>query len=103
VLVFHIVVLAWIPFRARDLSLAGAYLSRLAHWGPPTLWSVPVVGVVLLVIGLQLLPTKPMDALRVAFEGLHPAALGASMAAVIVLATATISSQGVPPFIYFQF
>jgi alginate O-acetyltransferase complex protein AlgI len=103
VLVFHIVVLAWIPFRARDLSLAGAYLSRLAHWSPPTLWSVPVVGVVLLVIGLQLLPTKPMDALRVAFEGLHPAALGASMAAVIVLATATISSQGVPPFIYFQF
>ena len=59
--------------------------------------------VVVLVIGLQLLPTKPMDALRVSFERLHPAALGASMAAVIVLVTATISSQGVPPFIYFQF
>ena len=57
----------------------------------------------LLVIGLQLLPTKPMDELRVRFENLHPAALGASMAIVIVLVTATISSQGVPPFIYFQF
>ena len=100
---FHIVVLAWIPFRAPDLDLAGAFLSRLADWGPATLWSVPVVGVVLLVIGLQLLPAEPMDKLRVRYENLHPAALGASMAAVIVLVTATISSQGVPPFIYFQF
>jgi hypothetical protein len=58
---------------------------------------------VLLVIGLQLLPTRPMDALRVRFEQLHPAALGASMAVVIVLVTATVSSQGVPPFIYFRF
>jgi D-alanyl-lipoteichoic acid acyltransferase DltB (MBOAT superfamily) len=102
-LVFHIVVLAWIPFRAPDLKLAGTYLSRLADWGPATLWTWPVVFVVVLVIGLQLMPTKPMDALRVGFERLHPAALGASMAAVIVLVTATVSSQGVPPFIYFQF
>jgi hypothetical protein len=55
------------------------------------------------VIGLQLLPAQPMDVLRVRFERLHPAALGASMAAVIVLVAATVSSQGVPPFIYFQF
>ena len=102
-LVFHIVALAWIPFRAPDLSLAGAFIARLAHWGAPTLWTAPVIFVVVLVIGLQLLPAKPMDAIRVRFEGLHPAALGASMAVVIVLVTATISSQGVPPFIYFQF
>ena len=102
-IVFHVVVLAWIPFRAPDLNLAGTFLSRLADPGPATLWSVPAVGAVLLVIGLQLLPVKPMDALRVRYESLHPAALGASMAAVIVLVTATVSSQGVPPFIYFQF
>jgi alginate O-acetyltransferase complex protein AlgI len=102
-IVFHIVVLAWIPFRAPDLGLARAYISRLGDWGPATLWSFPVVAVVALVIGLQLVPAKPMDALRVRFEGWHPAALGASMAVVIVLVTATISSQGVPPFIYFQF
>jgi alginate O-acetyltransferase complex protein AlgI len=102
-IVFHIVVLAWIPFRAPDLDLAWAFLSRLGDWGPATLWTAPIVFAVLLVIGLQLLPTKPMDALRVRFEQLHPAALGASMAVVIVLVTATISSQGVPPFIYFQF
>ncbi len=102
-LTFHLVVLAWIPFRAPDLHLAGDFVSRLAHPGTPTLWKVPVVLVVLLVIGLQLAPAKPMDALRVRFERLHPAALAATMAVVIVFVTATVSSQGVPPFIYFQF
>jgi D-alanyl-lipoteichoic acid acyltransferase DltB (MBOAT superfamily) len=102
-LTFHLVVLAWIPFRAPDLNLAGDFASRLLHWGEPTMWTAPVIFVVILVIGLQLLPARPMDALRVRFERLHPAALGASMATVIVLVTATVSSQGVPPFIYFQF
>ena len=102
-LVFHIVVLAWIPFRAPDLDLAGAFYGRLLDWGPATLWTAPIVLVTFLVIGLQLLPTKPMDAIRVRFEQWHPAALGLSMATVIVLVAATVSSQGVPPFIYFSF
>jgi alginate O-acetyltransferase complex protein AlgI len=101
--VFNIVCLAWIPFRAPDLDLAGAYYARLLDWGPATLWTAPIVIVTFLVIGLQLLPARPMDALRVRFEGLHPVALGASMACVILLVAATVSSQGVPPFIYFSF
>ena len=102
-LVFNIVCLAWIPFRAPDLDLAGAFISRFADWGPATLWTAPIVILTFLVIGLQLLPARPMDALRVRFEGLHPVALGASMACVILLVAATVSSQGVPPFIYFSF
>jgi alginate O-acetyltransferase complex protein AlgI len=101
--VFNIVCLAWIPFRAPDLTLAGSFVSRFADWGPATLWTAPIVILTFLVIGLQLLPAKPMDALRVRFEGLHPVALGASMACVILLVAATVSSQGVPPFIYFSF
>jgi len=101
--VFHIVVLAWIPFRAPDLGLAGSYLARLGEWGPATLWTAPVVIVTFLVIALQLAPARPMDALRVRFERLPPVALGASMATVILLVAATVSSQGVPPFIYFSF
>ena len=100
---FTIVVLAWIPFRAPDLSLALTYYERLFAWGPATLWTFPVVFVVVLVIGLQLAPGRSMDALRVRFENLPAPALGAAMAIVTVLVTATISSQGVPPFIYFQF
>ena len=102
-LVFNIVCLAWIPFRAPDLTLAGSFISRFADWGPATLWTAPIVLVTFLVIGLQLLPARPMDALRVRFEGLHPVALGASMACVILLVAGTVSSQGVPPFIYFAF
>jgi D-alanyl-lipoteichoic acid acyltransferase DltB (MBOAT superfamily) len=102
-LTFHLVVLAWIPFRAPDLHIAGDLVARLAHPGTPTLWKVPVVLVVVLVIGLQLAPARPLDALRVRFERLHPAALAVSMTTVIVFVAATVSSQGVPPFIYFQF
>ncbi|HEV3485885.1 MAG TPA: MBOAT family protein [Vicinamibacterales bacterium] len=102
-LVFHIVVLAWIPFRAPDLGLAGSYIARLAEWGPATLWTAPVAIVTFLVIALQLAPARPLDALRVRFERLPPVALGASMATVILLVAATVSSQGVPPFIYFSF
>ena len=102
-IVFHIVVLAWIPFRAPDLDLASSFFSRLFEPGPATLWTVPVVLVTFAVIALQLLPARPLDVLRVRFERLHPAALGVSMACVIVLVAATVSNQGVPPFIYFQF
>ncbi|MEA2181756.1 MAG: alginate O-acetyltransferase complex protein AlgI [Solirubrobacteraceae bacterium] len=102
-LTFHFIVLAFVVFRSPSLGQAGTYLSRLVEPGPATLWTVPIVAVVVLVVGLQLLPARPMDALRVAFERLHPVALGASMATVIVLVAATVSSQGVPPFIYFQF
>ncbi|HEV2775769.1 MAG TPA: MBOAT family protein [Solirubrobacteraceae bacterium] len=102
-LVFNIVCLAWIPFRAPDLTLAGSFISRFADWGPTTVWTAPVVILTFLVIGLQLLPARPLDALRVRFEELHPVALGASMACVILLVAATVSSQGVPPFIYFSF
>jgi hypothetical protein len=102
-LVFNIVCLAWIPFRAPDLTLAGSFVSRFADWGPATMWTAPVVIITALVIGLQLLPARPMDALRVRFEQLHPVTLGASMACVILLVAATVSSQGVPPFIYFSF
>jgi len=102
-LVFNIVCLAWIPFRAPDLTLAGSFVSRFADWGPATLWTAPIVILTFLVIGLQLLPARPLDALRVRFEGLHPVALGASMACVILFVAATVSSQGVPPFIYFSF
>jgi alginate O-acetyltransferase complex protein AlgI len=102
-IVFHIVVLAWIPFRAPDLSLAGTYVSRLVEPGPATLWTLPVVAVVVAAIVAQLLPPRPLERMRIRFERLHPAALGASMAAAIVLVASTVSTQGVPPFIYFQF
>src|SRR3954454_6249633 len=51
--VFHIVVLAWVVFRAPDLHIAGSILSRLFAGGPATLFQPVVVIAILLAIGLQ--------------------------------------------------
>jgi alginate O-acetyltransferase complex protein AlgI len=100
---FHLVVLAWVLFRSQDLGTAGDVFSRLVTPGPATLWTVPVVGAVLAVIGLQLAPARPLEWLRARVEGWHPAALGAGLAVLIAFVAATVPSQGVPPFIYFRF
>jgi alginate O-acetyltransferase complex protein AlgI len=101
--VFHVVVLAWIVFRSQSIALAGAFLSRLVSPGAPTLWTAPIVIAILLVIGLQLLPPRPLESLRVRVECLSPAALGMMLAFVVIVVGATVPSEGVPPFIYFRF
>jgi D-alanyl-lipoteichoic acid acyltransferase DltB (MBOAT superfamily) len=101
--VFHVVVLAWIPFRAPDLDVAGTFLGRLVEPGPATLYAPAVVLAVVLVVGLQLLPERPLERARLRFEAASPAALGTALAVVIALVGATVPGTGVPPFIYFQF
>ena len=58
---------------------------------------------VLAVIGIQLLPPRPLELLQLRIERLRPLALAVALAAVILVVGATVPSQGVPPFIYFQF
>jgi alginate O-acetyltransferase complex protein AlgI len=101
--VFQFVVLAWIPFRAPDLSLAGAMLGRLFDPGSFTLLTPTVALAILAVIGLQLTPERPMEHLRLRLEALSPAALGTALAVIIAVVGATVPGSGVPPFIYFQF
>ena len=55
------------------------------------------------VIGFQLLPERPLERLRLRLAALRPVPLGASLAVVIAFVGATVPSQAVPPFIYFQF
>jgi hypothetical protein len=62
-----------------------------------------VVLAVVVVIGTQLLPPRPLDGLRLQLERASPAVLGAALAVLILLVAATVPSQGVPPFIYFRF
>jgi alginate O-acetyltransferase complex protein AlgI len=100
---FHLIVFGWILFRSQNLGDVGTILSRLVTPGAATLWTAPVVAVVAVVIGLQLLPERPLESLRTKFEGLSPVALGAGLATIIAFVGATVPSQGVPPFIYFRF
>ncbi|HEX8084378.1 MAG TPA: MBOAT family protein [Solirubrobacteraceae bacterium] len=102
-LTFHIVCAAWVLFRSGDLGVAGDVFAQMVEPGAVTLVTVPAAILVLLVIGLQLIPPKPMDALQLRVQQWSPAALGATLFVVILLVGATIPDQGVPPFIYFQF
>ncbi len=100
---FHLVVFGWILFRSQSLALAGTFLSRLGSPGSATLWSAPVLVAIVLVVGLQVVPARPLAALQLRIEGLRPVVLAVGLAIVIVLVGATVPSQGVPPFIYFRF
>ena len=102
-IVFNVVVFGWILFRAETLELAVTYISRLAVPGPATLFAPAVVAAVAVVIGFQLLPPDPLERLRVRLAGLPAPSLGLGLAVVVALVGATVPSQGVPPFIYFQF
>jgi D-alanyl-lipoteichoic acid acyltransferase DltB (MBOAT superfamily) len=100
---FHLIVLGWVLFRSQDLGLAGTFLGRLFAGGSATLFSAPVVFAIVVAIGLQLVPSRPLQRLEFNIQSLRPIQLGLSLALVIVVVTATLSSQGVAPFIYFRF
>ena len=102
-IVFNVVVFGWILFRAESLELAATFIGQLFVPGPATLWGPVTVGAVLVVVGFQLLPPDPLDRLRVRLAGLSAPALGLGLAIVVAIVGATVPSEGVPPFIYFQF
>ncbi len=100
---FAAVCFGWILFRSPDLDVFWTFLGRLVDPGAATLWTVPVVLMVAVVIGMQLLPPRPLERLQLRIERLRPVALAVALALVILIVGATVPSQGVPPFIYFQF
>ncbi len=100
---FHLVVLGWVVFRAQGIGVVWTFLSRLASPGSPTLWTAPVLVAIVVAIGPQLLPPRPAQRLQGWLGRLNPAPLAAALAVLILFVAATVSSQGVPPFIYFRF
>jgi hypothetical protein len=97
------VVFAWILFRSPDLEIAGEMITQLFSPGPATLWTWTALLAVGGVIGLQLVPERWIESFRLRVEALNPVPLGFGLAVVILIVGATVPSEGVPPFIYFQF
>jgi D-alanyl-lipoteichoic acid acyltransferase DltB (MBOAT superfamily) len=102
-LTFHLIILAWVLFRAQSVGDAVTVIGQVFEPAPATLWSVPAVLLVVVTIGLQLVPPRPLDAVQTWVQRQNPVPLGAAFAVLIILVAATVPSQGVPPFIYFQF
>ena len=103
-LVFHLVCLSWILFRASDLEHArGPSSSGSSRPARRRLSPCPRCSRSSTVIGLHLLPERPLERIRERFEDFPPPVLAAGVLAVILCVAATVPSQGVPPFIYFQF
>jgi alginate O-acetyltransferase complex protein AlgI len=100
---FHLIVAGWILFRAPSLNVAGDFFSHMFKPGAFTLLTLPVALWIVVVIGLQLLPENLVERVQVRIESVRPVLLGAGLAIVIALVGATVSSQGVAPFIYFRF
>jgi D-alanyl-lipoteichoic acid acyltransferase DltB (MBOAT superfamily) len=100
---FNFVVVGWMLFRAQSLSDFVTLLGRLTAPGSATLLTIPVLAALIAVVGLQLLPPRPIQTLQRLLGRAKPVVLATGLATVIVLAGATVSSQGVPPFIYFRF
>jgi alginate O-acetyltransferase complex protein AlgI len=100
---FNFVVVGWMLFRSQSLSDFLTLLGRLTVPGSATLLTLPVLAALVVVVGLQLLPPRPIQSLQALLDRARPVVLGTGLATVILLAGATVSSQGVPPFIYFRF
>jgi alginate O-acetyltransferase complex protein AlgI len=100
---FNLICLGWILFRSQSLDLFWTYLGRLVAPGPASLWTVTVVAMIAIVIVAQVLPRGRIEGLQLSIERLRPVVLAVALAATIVIVGATVPSQGVPPFIYFQF
>ena len=100
---FHLIVLGWILFRSTSIDGAIEFLSRMVVPGAATLWSVPVVLAIVVVIGLQLLPAERVEAFQFRIERLRPAVLATGLSVTVLVAGATVSGEGVAPFIYFRF
>ena len=103
---FHLVVFGWILFRSPSLDQLRRASSRgCSRPGPATLWSRPGgAGAIVVVIGLQLLPERPLEGFAAADRA--PAAAACSppgSPSLILFVGATVPSQGVAPFIYFRF
>jgi alginate O-acetyltransferase complex protein AlgI len=100
---FLFVCLAWVPFRAPDLTTAWAFAERLVTPGPSTLLTPGVAVAVLGILALQLLPARPVDAIRERLQALDPVPLGFGLAVTVALVAASVPGNAVPPFIYFRF
>ena len=102
--VFHFVCFAWIFFRAEDFTVAGVFISGLAHgWRDPIQQAQPAM-VALILIGFagQFLPPGSFERAGLALARVPYWGLGVATG-LILAAINALGPEGIAPFIYFRF
>jgi alginate O-acetyltransferase complex protein AlgI len=100
---FHLVVAAFIFFRAESLDYALLYFESLFTSDLPTMLTTPfVLGLVAFGIGIHFLPKDSVERTGGALSRMPATAQGA-LAALVLVAISAMGPEGVAPFIYFQF
>jgi D-alanyl-lipoteichoic acid acyltransferase DltB (MBOAT superfamily) len=103
VITFHFVCLTWIFFRAQSLPLAIEYILAFGNISVPLTIISPFI-IVLIVAGLgsQFIPLSFREWVRTSF-GYIPVPLKGLVLGCSILVIGAMASEGVAPFIYFQF
>jgi|SoiMetStandDraft_5_1073268.scaffolds.fasta_scaffold17213_2 alginate O-acetyltransferase complex protein AlgI len=104
VLTFHLVVLAWVFYRADTLGTAGEVLGRIVTLAPGGPVAVPPLAVPLIVaaVAAQFVPADRTLGLRARFTSLAPVAQVAVLAAVLT-AVSVLGPDGALPASYLPF
>jgi alginate O-acetyltransferase complex protein AlgI len=101
---FHVVVFAWVFFRASDIGSAFEVLGRLFSGGGPSPLVTPTVLLAIFAgIAVQFVPQGFWPAVQVRFATLSLFTQAALLAGLLILCNAIVGEQGVAPFIYFRF
>jgi hypothetical protein len=102
--VFHVVCLAWVFFRADSFGTAREMLERLfVDWSAASpLVTAGVLAAIAFGIGVQYVPGRVLGSVTSGFSRLSPVLQAACLGLALVVTNA-MGPQGVAPFIYYQF
>jgi alginate O-acetyltransferase complex protein AlgI len=100
---FHFVCLTWIFFRAQTLDIAIEYILAFANTSVPVTILTPfVIALVAIGLGSQYIPLSFRQWVRQSFSRI-PIPLKALALGCSIIVIGAMASEGVAPFIYFQF
>ena len=103
ILIFNVVCLAWVFFRAQSINTAFEILGRLfATGGKPGGATLLLVTVVVLSVASQFVPSRIPEKVELWFGRLAPLIQVGALAISLVMIDA-LGPEGIAPFIYFQF
>lgn len=102
-LTFTLVCIAWVFFRADNLTIVGEIGERLIFGGGVTTVSSTVVMAIAAGLALQFLPRQPLFGLHNLFARLGPVPQGIALSLVLLVIGVLVTGQGVAPFIYYRF